>query len=158
MKTIYKSLVSLAAALLLSPVAFAQVQYEHEDYDLSADGLVGYNKYLVSNKPNANSEYTLRLETFLAGGVKATAIPTDFVLVLDNSGSMYYDYRPGNATLPATIEFNDTQFLPFFVNDYGTHDPAINTAANGAFRGLAATYVYANSTIGATGKSGEKYH
>jgi hypothetical protein len=158
MKTIYKSLVSLAAALLLSPAAFAQVQYDHEKYELSADGKVGYNKYLVSTKPDANSEYTLRLETFLAGGVKATAIPTDFVLVLDNSGSMYYDYRPGNATLPATIEFNDTQFLPFFVNDYGTHDPAINTAANGEFRGAAYNYVYANSTIGASATTGQRYH
>lgn len=158
MKTIYKSLVSLAAALLLSPAAFAQVQYDHEKYDLSADGKVGYNKYLVSTKPDANSEYTLRLETFLAGGVKATAIPTDFVLVLDNSGSMYYDYRPGNATLPATIEFNDTQFLPFFVNDYGSHDPTINTTANGEFRGAAYNYVYANSTIGASATSGQRYH
>ena len=151
-----------ATALLLVPAAFAQtgtpVQYQHEDYALSEDGKVGYNKYLVSNKPDANGEYTLRLETFLAGGVKAKAIPTDFVLVLDNSGSMFYDYRPGNATLPGKITFDDTKYLPYFVNDYGTHDPTQNTAANGEFRGAAYKTVYANSTIGATGTSGQKYH
>jgi len=102
MKAIHSSLMALAASLLLAPAVFAQtdtpVQYQHEKYDLKNG--VGFNKYLVSNKPNENSEYTLRLETFVTGGVKATAIPTDFVLVLDNSGSMYYDYRPGNASMP----------------------------------------------------------
>ena len=83
MNRIYKVLMAVAAALLLIPSAFAQteagsetpVQYQHEKYKL--ENGVGFNKYLVSTSPNASSEYVLRLETFVTGGVKATAIPTD---------------------------------------------------------------------------------
>ncbi len=120
MKNIYKVSLALVASLLLVPAVFAQettpIQYQHETYKL--ENGVGFNKYLVSNSPNENSEYTLRLETFVTGGVKATAIPTDFVLVLDASGSMKYDYRPKNLTMP----MNDgkkpadwTVLWPYFV-------------------------------------------
>ena len=116
---------ALAASLLLAPAAYAQtdtpVQYQHEKYAL--ENGVGFNKYLVSQTPNANSEYTLRLETFVTGGVEATAIPTDFVLVMDNSGSMYYDYRPGNVAMPNRIPLNTPTLLPYFKNDYGAKDP-----------------------------------
>lgn len=86
MKKIYANLMALAAAFLLVPTAFAQ---SDETY-ISQKG-VGYNKYLKNTEPNEDGEYILRLETFLTGSVSKTAIPTDFVLTLDCSGSMIYD-------------------------------------------------------------------
>ena len=143
MKTIYQSLVSFAAAFLLVPSAFAQtvpVQYQHEKYTL--DNGVGFNKYLVSNNPNASSEYTLRLETFVTGGVKATAIPTDFVLVLDASGSMKYDYRPGNLTMPKnSFDSNWSSLWPYFVH----------CATDDEYSRLSVYYTYKNGAVGDNG-------
>ena len=70
--------------------------YQHEAYQTGSG--IGYNKYLVSDLPNENGEYTIRLETFVTGDVKEVAVPTDFVLVLDVSGSMLFDYTLGNTT------------------------------------------------------------
>ena len=106
MKKIYKSLMALAAALLLVPSAYAQ-DPNHEKYLKNEEKGIGYNKYLVSNTPNADGEYTLRIENFITGNVKATAIPTDFVLVLDISGSMQQDYRPVGTTVPRYIRKAD---------------------------------------------------
>ena len=113
----------VATALLLVPSAFAQteagsetpVQYLHEEYKL--ENGVGFNKYLVSTSPNANSEYTLRLETFVTGGVKATAIPTDFVLVLDNSGSMMYDYRKSGEAMPIYLSVEENNRRKLLIKD-----------------------------------------
>jgi len=111
MKKIYKSLMALAAALVLVPAAYAQselpVQYQHEKYLFNEEKGIGYNKYLVSNTPNADGEYTLRVENFITGEVKQTAIPTDFILVLDISGSMLWDYRPSGTTVPKYIRKAD---------------------------------------------------
>ena len=154
MKAIHNSLMALAASLLLAPAAYAQtdtpVQYQHEKYAL--ENGVGFNKYLVSQTPNANSEYTLRLETFVTGGVEATAIPTDFILVMDNSGSMYYDYRPGNVAMPNRIPLNNTTLLPYFKNDYGAKDPRYTT-----FIGAAYKRVWTTSTIGQAGGNAYYY-
>ena len=99
MKNIYNSLLAVAAALLLVPSAYAQtdlpVQYQHEEYRMNASETIGYNKYLVSDTPDANGEYTLRIENFVTGKIDSYAVPTDFVLVLDCSGSMQFDYRLG---------------------------------------------------------------
>ena len=153
MKAIHNSLMALAASLLLAPAAYAQtdtpVQYQHEKYAL--ENGVGFNKYLVSQTPNANSEYTLRLETFVTGGVEATAIPTDFVLVMDNSGSMYYDYRPGNVAMPNRIPLDNTTLLPYFKNDYGAKDPRYSV-----FVGAAYKRVWTTSTVGVAG--GNSYY
>ena len=102
MKKIYKSLMALAAALVLIPAAHAQ-DPNHEAYLLNEDKGIGYNKYLVSNTPDADGNYTLRIENFITGKVKATTTPTDFVLVLDVSGSMQYDYKPRGTTVPTYI-------------------------------------------------------
>ena len=153
MKAFHNSLMVLSASLLLVPAAFAQtatpVQYQHEEYELKNG--VGFNKYLVSQTPNANSEYTLRLETFVTGGVEATAIPTDFVLVMDNSGSMYYDYRPGNVAMPNRIPLDNTTLLPYFKNDYGAKDPRYSV-----FVGAAYKRVWTTSTVGVAG--GNSYY
>ena len=100
MKKIYKSLMAVAAALLLVPTAYAQevlpgTDLGHEKYEIDTDKGIGYNKYLVSNTPNDDGEYTLRIENFITGKVKQHTTPTDFVLVLDCSGSMQFDYRLG---------------------------------------------------------------
>ena len=85
MKTIYKSFIAFAAALLLVPVAHAQRDIPYVDKDS-----FGYNKYVVNDNPNSKGEYTLRIETFLTGTVetKQVAVPSDIILVLDASGSM----------------------------------------------------------------------
>lgn len=97
MKKIYVTLMALAAALMLVPTASAQTDDEHEKYVAYPTKGVGLNKYLKDTEPNADGEYTLRLETFLTGSVNTTAIPTDFVLVLDCSGSMLFDALFGKA-------------------------------------------------------------
>ena len=89
MKKIYATLMALAAALMLVPKGFAQD--EHEQYYNYPDKSVGINKYLKSNIPDADGKYTLRLEMFTTGSVEKYAVPTDFVLVLDCSGSMLFD-------------------------------------------------------------------
>ena len=108
MKKIYKSLMALAAALLLVPSAFAQtelpVQYQHEKYLKNDKGTIGYNKYLVSNTPDADGNYTLRIENFVTGTIDSHAVPTDFVLVLDVSGSMLYDHRLRAQRVPIAIK------------------------------------------------------
>lgn len=135
MKTRYQSFLALAAALLLSPALFAQPIdfrhdesfYAHEVY-LDNNG-IGYNKYLKSTTPNENGEYTLRLETFVTGDVKVVSVPTDFVLVLDVSASMLFDYRLGDAGIkyyytlseiesPASEYYQDLQLDDQFANLY----------------------------------------
>ena len=149
MKKIYKGILALAASLVLVPVVKAQ-DPNPEKYLFDEDKGIGYNKYLVSNTPNSNGEYTLRIENFITGQVKATAIPTDFVLVLDNSGSMYYDYRPAGhiTSMPNFIALDDDVFLPYFVEGYGASDISLNFAP---YVGASYISVYTNSTIGATG-------
>ena len=89
MKKIYVTLMALAAALMLVPKGFAQD--EHEQYVNFPDKGVGINKYLKNTEPDADGKYTLRLEMFTTGSVEKYAVPTDFVLVLDCSGSMLFD-------------------------------------------------------------------
>ena len=110
MKKIYKSLMVLAAAFIL-PTALSAQTTNHEKYEYDADKGIGYNKYLVSDTPNENGEYTLRVENFITGEVKQTAVPTDFLLVLDVSGSMQFDYRPRNTIVPTYIRKADNDAL-----------------------------------------------
>ena len=86
MKALYKTLMAFAASLLLVPAAHAQSE---TPYYIDPAGF-GFNKYVVNSTPNAQGEYTLRIETFATGTVevKQKAIPSDIVLVLDGSGSM----------------------------------------------------------------------
>lgn len=101
MKKIYKSLLVLAAAMVLPLTLMAQPPYPKYKYD----GIkhIGYNKYLLSDTPNDEGEYTLRIENFIAGEVTATAVPTDFVMVLDISGSMQFDYKTRDQSVPLYI-------------------------------------------------------
>ena len=112
MKTTYKFLTALAGALLLAPALFAQTPVTYRE-DYVEENMVGLNKYLLSNTPNGDGEYTLRLETFVTGSVSKKPIPTDFVLVLDNSGSMLFDClygqeRPDSLT---KAENDDSEYL-----------------------------------------------
>ena len=91
MKCKYKTLITLAAVIFLVPAAHAQPAFSPEKYVSFPDEHVGLNKYLKFTEPNADGEYTLRLETFITGSVSKRVVPTDFVLVLDNSGSMLED-------------------------------------------------------------------
>ena len=102
MNSFKKIILVFAATIAIIPTAQAQTA-NPEKYNESNG--VGYNKYLTSSTPNEDGEYTLRLETFITGEVKKYAVPTDFALVLDVSGSMLYDYRLASTTLPSRIAF-----------------------------------------------------
>ena len=91
MKNIYSILMTLAAAFLLAPATYAQSDPDPEKYEKYPAKHVGLNKYLKNTTPNEDGEYILRLETFTTGAVTKHAVPTDFVLVIDNSGSMLED-------------------------------------------------------------------
>ena len=95
-------MIALATVILLVPAANAQPAFNPEKYVSFPDEHVGLNKYLKSTEPNADGEYTLRLETFITGSVSKRVVPTDFVLVLDNSGSMLEDCLYGK-TRPDVI-------------------------------------------------------
>ena len=97
MKNIYSILMTLAAAFLLAPATYAQSDPDHEKYEKYPAKHVGLNKYLKNTTPNEDGEYILRLETFTTGAVTKHAVPTDFVLVIDNSGSMLEDCLYGKA-------------------------------------------------------------
>ena len=108
MRIHFSYIISAVAAICFASAFTAKAQpydfrhdesfYSHEAYQ-SGSG-VGYNKYLVSNVPNSAGEYTVRLETFVTGDVKEVSVPTDFVLVLDVSGSMLFDYNLDNTPYP----------------------------------------------------------
>lgn len=136
---------TLAASFLLVPAASAQT-VDPEAY--TEENGIGFTKYLVSEKPNSKSEYTLRIETFVKGSVKSTALPTDFVLILDASGSMEYDYRPGNSSMPMNDEANSTawnKIKDYFVPVVGTSDK---------FSRLSVYYSWASGDLGASGSGG----
>lgn len=158
MKTIYKALIALAASFVLAPAVSAQT-VDPEKYEIKNG--VGYNKYLVDTKPNANSEYTLRIETFLTGSVKETAMPTDFVLVLDASGSMEYDYRPGNVSMPMNDASNaDTwkAIKDYFVNVEGTNDKFSRLSIYYSFAGGEIGYDGVGTAASTTNHKGTRSH
>jgi hypothetical protein len=102
MKNIYSILMTLAAAFLLAPATYAQSDPDHEKYEKYPAKHVGLNKYLKNTTPNEDGEYILRLETFTTGAVTKHAVPTDFVLVIDCSGSMLEDCLYGK-TRPESV-------------------------------------------------------
>ena len=120
MKTIYKSFIAFAAALLLVPVAHAQRDIPYVDKDS-----FGYNKYVVNDNPNSKGEYTLRIETFLTGTVetKQVAVPSDIILVLDASGSMNECYNIG-MRVPEDLELAGTATVTF--NAFDTEGVSTN--------------------------------
>ena len=103
MKKIYKSLMILAAALTLPLTLNAQTATPPK-YKYDSNRHIGYNKYLVSDTPDENGEYTLRIENFITGNVEAKARPTDFIMVLDVSGSMLYDHKVRNQSVPIAVK------------------------------------------------------
>ncbi len=107
MKAIYKIWLAAAAALLLNPSVFAQ----DVPYYINEDNGIAYNKYLRAETPT-DGQFTIRLETFATGGGERRAIPSDIVLVLDNSGSMLLDYNIPGVTYSNTMsaEAGDTLF------------------------------------------------
>ncbi len=86
MKNIYKAFLALAAVLVSGSLASAQ----DNPYLMDFGKGIGYNKTVI--KDPSTGQKTIRLETFAMGGGERKAIPSDIVLVLDNSGSMLYYY------------------------------------------------------------------
>ncbi|MBP5538703.1 MAG: VWA domain-containing protein, partial [Bacteroidales bacterium] len=149
MKKIYKSLMALAAALVLIPAAHAQ-DPNHEAYKFNEEKGIGYNKYLVSNTPDADGNYTLRIENFITGNVKATAVPTDFILVLDVSGSMQYDYRPRNTVVPTYIRKADNDAL----DDKEVLKLRLDDGQDRGHNHYGYVGTYSSGNVGATGSGG----
>ena len=87
---------ALAASLLLAPAVTAQTV----PYYVNEQNGIAYNKY-IKDGPNAQGQYTLHIETFATGEVtmETKVVPSDVVLVLDNSGSMYQRYVLTDASL-----------------------------------------------------------
>ena len=96
MNKLDKALLAGAATLMFVPTLSAQ-----RDVPYHEKGGVGYNKYVTSDKPDGEGEYTIHLETFTTGEVqvKKKSIPSDIVLVLDMSGSMMYQYPEAGVSM-----------------------------------------------------------
>ena len=92
MKKIYTTILALAAVMALGSVASAQ----DVPYLLNKEHGIGYNKYIVTDP--TTGERKIRIETFATGGGERKAIPSDIVLVLDNSGSMLSYYAKSGTT------------------------------------------------------------
>lgn len=141
---------AVAAALVLIPAASAQ-DPNHEAYLLNEDKGIGYNKYLVSNTPDADGNYMLRIENFITGKVKATATPTDFVLVLDISGSMQYDYRQAGQSVPTYI----TKAANDALDDNNTKKLRLDDGAERGFtHWIYNNQCYKGGAVGSTGSGG----
>lgn len=135
MKKKYISLTALLALFLFAPIAYSQINLSHERYVEYPEKGLALNKYLTSTIPNANGEYFLRLESFATGAVTKTAIPTDFVLVLDSSGSMLFDCLYGQ-TRPASLtkaENDRTGFLRPAHSTENLHEGLCHYAYQGAW-------------------------
>lgn len=137
----------MAAAMLVMPSLLAQT-VNPEKYQ--EKGGIGFNKYLKTTTPNENGEYILRIESFVTSEVSELAVPTDFVLVLDASGSMYYDYRLKTTTkFPDYISYDEN-------NSYDNMDPRKLFLDDGGPLGYthyAYQYMYNNGAVGSTGSS-----
>ena len=118
MKHIILRSIAIATALLAT-VVNAGAQYNTE-------GGVATSKQVTG--PDAQGNYTIRLETFATGTttVTETATPVDVVLVLDVSGSM--EEPKGTPTqLPRGTELSyntvvNSDISYFYVDDYGDWD------------------------------------
>ena len=123
MKKLYRSLIAIAASLLLVPVVSAQT---NPPYYINEQNGIAYNKY-VKDGPNAKGEYTLHIETFATGEVtmETKVVPSDVVLVLDNSGSMYQRYVLTDASLEEQLVL-DRDF-----NYYTSNNAFIGIKADG---------------------------
>ena len=119
---------AFAAALLLVPVAQAQT---NPPYYVDTQSGYAYNKYLKSTTPDANGQYTVRIETFATGSVQNLSSSSDIVLVLDMSGSMRYDYYSGYPNAPETLASNSTAVFKE-EGTYGTNKN-VRYAQNRAF-------------------------
>ena len=139
----------LAAAFALPTALFAQTT-NPEKYEFDAQKGIGYNKYLVSNTPDADGNYTLRIENFITGHVKQTMTPADFVLVLDVSGSMQYDYKPRNTTVPTYIRKSANDAL----DDDNVLKLRLDDGQDRSYNHYAYTGYYAGGAVGAEGSGG----
>lgn len=123
MKHIYKSLMAIAASLLLIPAAKAQTTTPRA-YLLSGESGFGFDKYVVDTTPDEHGEYTLRIETFATGEVTMAkkSTPSDIILVLDASGSMNYECPQSAYTLAEQMIADTRNFAynsnSIFANNY----------------------------------------
>ena len=122
MKAIHKTLVAVASSLLLIPAASAQTV----PYYVNEKNGIAYNKY-VKDGPDENGLYTLHIETFATGEVTVDTkvVPSDVVLVLDNSGSMYQRYVLTDASLESQLVL-DRDF-----NCYTSNNAFVSVKENG---------------------------
>ena len=142
MKKIYSIILTAAALLVLSPMAGAQnrettygewsINGQIWDHNTNHYGQIlgwpkdngvhvddgasfGYSKNISS--PQSDGTYWIKLESFATGSATSiqTAVPTDFVIVIDNSGSMLEDClygkpRPQYVTAEQMADPTDTYY------------------------------------------------
>lgn len=134
MKKINHILLAVFATLTFAPVASAQhsiadeikdpktnksVEFPPEtriDYDFDTEAGVGFTKNV--SKPLSDGTYYIMLETFATGSGEQTSssTPSDIILVLDSSTSMYYvDYGSDNV-------YNKLPTKAYYYNRFSTTD------------------------------------
>ena len=107
MKKIYTMILALAAFMALGGAAKAQ----DVPYLMNKDHGIGYNKYIVTDP--TTGERKIRIETFATGGGERKAIPSDIVLVLDNSGSMLCYYAKSGTSSKYTKTMTEEDILQY---------------------------------------------
>lgn len=139
MKKIFSIILSATVLVALSPMAGAQNrEVTYGEYSINGQikdpkyhtilewpkdngvhvdngASFGYSKNISS--PQSDGTYWIKLESFATGNAISvtTAIPTDFVIVIDNSGSMLEDClygkpRPQSVTAAQMADPNDTYY------------------------------------------------
>ena len=109
MNQAYKSLLALAAALLLSPGLGAQNLPEGTYAERNG---VAYRKSVSPEPDPVTGEYRISLESFVTGDVKIIheSVPSDIVLVLDVSASMRWPKGTATPTAKTTFSYNDIYY------------------------------------------------
>ena len=126
-KNIFTYCFSLAALLMLAPMALAQ----------DVEGIVAHKS--VTPMPDENGVYWITLDTYVTGTVTVQTIskPADIILVLDVSSSMdnkdYYSSSEGYFTLSQVTydELNETDNYYYIKNDGEYYELMVERSGSG---------------------------
>lgn len=134
MKKIYSTILAIATVLSFVPVANAQYKHTYSgigeltfkgsENDFGNNDEIGVSKQISAP---VNGTYWIKLEAFAKGEATKTSTPSDFVLVLDVSGSMS-DYM-GRQTRLQALKTAVNSFIDE-VNKNDTEDMGGNKRAN----------------------------
>ena len=128
MKMIMKKTFIYRSVLLLAGIAACsgnELRAQNMTVPYKVENGIAYKKS-VSQTPDANGEYTVRLETFVTGEVsqKQKPIPADIVLVLDVSGSMSSAYSTAGEYIKTDSQ--DWSYYDLYYSGYSERYPEYN--------------------------------